>query len=104
VVFALFTLTKRIAQQQTTAAARSHRTPSAPLGMNPLCHKPPGKTRKKRPGAKAGHLGAWRKRAQRIDHRKESRAGCCLRCGGWLRRCAETRTRYRKTFPTSTRK
>jgi len=99
VVFALLTLTKRIAEQQAALAAQSHQTPSTPSGMKPPYQKPPGKTRKKRPGAKAGHPGARRKLPQRIDHRKEHRADCCPKCGGRLQRCADTRTRYTEDIP-----
>ena len=40
VVFALLTLTKRIAEQQAALAAQSHQTPSTPSGMKPPYQKP----------------------------------------------------------------
>ena len=99
VVFALLELTKQLQEQRAAMAAHSHQTPSTPSGMKPTYQKPPGKTRKKRPGAQAGHPGARRKPPQRIDHRKEHRADCSPRCGGRLQRCAETRARYTEYIP-----
>jgi len=77
VVFALLMQAKRIAEQQAAAAAQSHRTPSTPSGMKPPYQKPPGKRRKRRPGAKPGHPGSRRKPPERIDRRKEHRADRC---------------------------
>jgi transposase len=99
VVFALLVQAKRIAEQQAAAAAQSHQTPSTPSGMKPPYQKPPGKRRKKRPGAKPGHPGSRRSPPERIDRRKQHRADRCPRCGGRLRRCEETRTRYTEDIP-----
>jgi transposase len=99
VVFALLELTKRLAEQRAAGAAQSHQTPSTPSGMKPPYQKPPGKRRKRRPGAKPGHRGSRRKPPEHIDHRKEHRADRCPRCGGRLQRCAETRTRYTEDIP-----
>ena len=79
VVFALLELTKRLAEQRAAGAAQSHETPSTPSGMKPPYQKPPGKRRKRRPGAKPGHRGSRRKPPEHIDHHKEHRADRCPR-------------------------
>ena len=99
VVFVLLELSKRLAEQQAKTAAESHQTPGTPSGMKPPYQKPPGKSRKKRPGAKRGHRGARRKRPERIDWEEEHRADRCPDCGGRLKRCEETRTRYIEDIP-----
>jgi hypothetical protein len=73
VVFALLELTKQLQEQRTPMAAHFHQTPSTPSGMKPPYQKSPGKTREKRPGAKASHLRSRRKPPQSIDHRNEHR-------------------------------
>lgn len=99
VVFALLELTKQLAQQQGKTAAESHQTPSTPSGMKPPYRKPPAKSRKRRPGAKPGHAGARRQIPERIDWQVEHRADRCPDCGGKLKRCEETRTRYTEDIP-----
>ena len=98
-VFALLELSKRLAEQQAKTAAESHQTPSTPSGMKPPYRKPPGKSRKKRAGAKKGHAGSRREKPQRIDWQTEHRADNCPNCGGPLKRCAETRLRYTEDIP-----
>jgi transposase len=99
VVFALLELTERLAEQRAAGAAESHQTPSTPSGMKPPYQKPPGKRRKRRPGAKPGHRGSRRPPPERVDRRKEHRADRCPECGGRLQRCEETRTRYTEDIP-----
>jgi transposase len=99
VVFALLELTKRLADQRAAGAAQSHETPSTPSGMKPPYQKPPGKRRKRRPGAKPGHRGSRRDPPEHIDHHKEHRADLCPDCGGRLKRCEETRTRFTEDIP-----
>ena len=99
VVFALLELTKQLHQQRAAGAAESHQTPATPSGMKPPYQKPPGKRRKRPPGAKPGHRGSRRPPPERIKHRKEHRARVCPDCGGRLKRCAETRTRYIEDIP-----
>lgn len=99
VVFVLLELSKRLAEQKGKTAAESHQTPGTPSGMKPPYQKPPGKSRKKRPGAKPGHRGARRKKPERIDWQEEHRADRCPDCGGRLKRCEETRTRYIEDIP-----
>jgi len=99
VVFALLELTKELAQQRARTAAESHQTPATPSGMKPPYQKPPAKSRKKRPGGKAGHPGSRRAAPERIDWQAEHRADRCPDCGGPLQRCQETRTRYTEDIP-----
>jgi transposase len=95
VIFALLELAKQLGSQQGVAGI----SPSTPSGMVPVYHKPPAKTRSKRPGRKAGHPGARRPPPARIDERKEHRAQACPDCHGRLTRCSETRTRYTEDIP-----
>jgi transposase len=99
VVFALLELTKQLAEQRAKTAAESHQTPATPSGMKPPYRKPRGKSRKKRPGGKAGHPGSRRQVPERIDWQVEHRADRCPDCGGRLKRCRETRTRYTEDIP-----
>jgi transposase len=71
--------------------------------MRPVYTKPPGKTRKKRPGRKDGHPGARRDRPERIDHTREHRLECCPHCQGALTRCHQTRTRITEDIPENIR-
>lgn len=98
VVFALLQLAKQLAEAQGWNAAVS--SPATPSAMTPVHLKPAVKMRGKRPGRKAGHEGARRPPPERIDQRKEHRAACCPDCGGKLKRCAKTRTRYTEDIPT----
>jgi transposase len=99
VVFALLELTKQLAEAQGKSRDGS-RTPSTPSGMIPVYEKPPAKRRgKKRPGGKRGHPGSRRPIPERIDWQVEHRADCCPECGGPLKRCRETRTRYTEDIP-----
>ena len=99
VVFALLELTKQLARQRAAGAAESHQTPSTPSGMKPPYQKPPGKRRKRRPGAKSGHAGSRRPSPDRVDHRKKHRARRCPHCSGPLKRCQAARTRYTEDIP-----
>ena len=101
VVFALLELTKQLAEQRSKTAAESHQTPGTPSGMKPPYQKSgqSKKRRKKAPGAKKGHRGSRRNTPDRIDHHAEHRADCCPDCGGKLKQCAETRTRYTEDIP-----
>ncbi len=98
VVFALLDLTKQLAEAQ--GKTDSSITPSTPSGMIPTYKKPPAKRRgKKRPGGKPGHPGSRREVPERIDWEVKHRADCCPDCGGRLKRCSETRTRYIEDIP-----
>ena len=98
-VFVILELSKQLAEQKAKAAAESHQTPATPSGMKPPYQKPPAKSRKRRPGAKQGHPGARRRAPERIDWQVEHRADRCPDCGGKLKRCRETRTRYTEDIP-----
>ena len=88
VVFALLELSKQWAEARGPQA-----TPSTPSGMIPVYEKPTTKSRKKRPGAKAGHAGSRRRVPDRIDRRETHILPCCPDCGGRLKRTGDTRTR-----------
>ncbi len=98
-VFVILLLSKRLAEQRAKTAAESHQTPGTPSGMKPPYQKPPRKQGRKRPGAKAGHAGTRRQPPERIDQRKTHRADRCPDCGGKLKRCGATRTRYTEDIP-----
>ena len=100
VIFALLSLAKQLAEQTASVGGASHQTPSTPSGMKPTYQKPSAKGRgRKKPGRKAGHPGSRRTPPDRIDRRQEYRATCCPDCGGRLKRCQETRTRYTEDIP-----
>jgi predicted RNA-binding Zn-ribbon protein involved in translation (DUF1610 family) len=95
VVFALLQLAKQLQQAQ----AGSVLGPSTPSGMKPVYQKPSVWPHRKKPGRKAGHPGARRSAPQRIDQTKEHRLERCPDCGGQLKRCQQTRTRYTEDIP-----
>jgi transposase len=100
VVFALLAQAKLLAEQHARFLASSHQTPATPSGMKPPYAKPAPKTRgRKTPGRKPGHPGSRRGVPERIDETKTHRAEACPDCGGPLKRCAETRTRYTEDIP-----
>jgi transposase len=94
VVFALLTLARKLA-----ALHPARPPPTAPSGMIPPYQKPPASPRRKKPGRKAGHRGSRRPPPERIDQRQEHRLPRCPHCGGRLRRCTDTRTRYIEDIP-----
>lgn len=98
VVFALLELAHRLAAAE--GKRNPSTTPSTPSAMVPVYEKPASKGRgKKRPGAKKGHPGSRRKKPQHIDWQADHRTDNCPDCGGRLKRCAETRTRYIEDIP-----
>jgi transposase len=97
VVFALLELIKRLAEAHGKADPSV--TPSTPSGMIPIYQKPAAGPGKKKRGAKKGHPGSRRRAPERIDWQVEHRADCCPDCGGRLKRCGETRTRYIEDIP-----
>jgi transposase len=98
VIFALLQQAKMLAEQQVAAAL-----PSTPSGMKPPYEKPTAKGRRKRPGRKKGHLGSRRSSPEHIDEHREHRLGHCPDCGGRLKRCNDTRTRYTEDIPADIR-
>jgi transposase len=96
VVFALLTLAKMAASKQNATGADS---PSTPSGMKATFHKPPAKTRSKKPGRPTGHKGVRRPTPSHIDRHVEHRADVCPDCGGPLQRCQQSRTRIIEDIP-----
>ena len=95
VVFALLRLSKQLQQGQASGASG----PSTPSGMKPVYQKASASARRKKPGRKAGHAGARRAVPDRIDRAKDHRLQRCPCCGGELKRCRQTRTRYTEDIP-----
>lgn len=99
VVFALLELSKQLAEARGAETTESEPKSSTPSAMIPVYKKPPAKSRKKRPGAKAGHRGARRAKPDRIDRRETHQLPCCPDCGGRLKRTGDTRKRYVEDVP-----
>ena len=90
-------LAEMLAEKSATVAANA--LPATPSGMKPPYEKPTVKSRRKRPGCKEGHPGSRRPPPERIDQREEHRLKRCPECGGSLKRCHRTRTRYTEDIP-----
>lgn len=100
VVFVLLELAKQIAESQMAKPAQVEAvSPSTPSGMIPAYKKPTTKKRRKKAGAKPGHVGTRRQKPDRVDHHEEHRADVCPDCGENLNRCSETRVRYVEDIP-----
>jgi len=98
VVFALLTQAKMLGESRSAANATP--PPSTPSGMTPPYRKPAVKPKGgKRPGRPAGHPGTRRGKPERVDQTRTHRAKRCPCCGGSLRRCGQTRTRYTEGIP-----
>ena len=88
VVFALLQQSQLLAAAQnredTAPQVIGHYTvsPSTPSGMQPVYTKPPTPTRRKRPGRKNDHAGAWRSPPGHADQTQEHRLPCCPHCRG----------------------
>jgi len=95
VVFALLRLAAQLRQGQASTTSG----PSTPSGMKPVYQKPSASPRRKKPGREAGHVGARRAAPDRIDKTQEHRLKRCPCCGGELKRCRQTRTRYTEDIP-----
>jgi len=74
-------------------------SPSTPSGMVPVYAKPDAPKRRRKPGARTGHVGVRRQRPLRIDRRQTHRLKRCPHCDGRLQRCARTRTRIIEDIP-----
>lgn len=104
VVWALLQQAQLIAESQAARAKSDSDSPSTPSGMKPPYIKPNNspdgrKNKDKKPGRKPGHPGSRREKPDRVDEHKEHRADCCPDCGGPLKECRETRTRYTEDIP-----
>lgn len=73
--------------------------PSTPSAMKPPYQKPPGKSRKKKPGRKAGHKGAHRPAPERIDETQVHTLSHCPQCAAPLGRPVATRERFTEDIP-----
>jgi transposase len=93
VIFALLTLA------QQSAPPVPSPSPTTPSAMVPPYQKPTTPSRGKRPGRKTGHPGSRRPVPERIDQRRTHRLPRCPDCGGSLKRCEQTRTRYTEDIP-----
>jgi transposase len=69
-------------QQAQGVSEQAHVTATTPSGMTPVYLKPPARRRRKRPGRKAGHAGAWRRAPTRIDAKRAHRLRRCPECEG----------------------
>ena len=97
VVFALLTLAKQLAEEQTALPPGTD--PSAPSGQTPPYAKPTAKGRAKAKGARPGHPGQRRPQPTRIDRREEHTLAACPRCHGPVRPCRGSRTRVIEDIP-----
>lgn len=84
----------RFAQLQPQASS-----PSTPSGMVPVYEKPTTPKRKKKPGARDGHIGRRRRTPAKIDQKVEHRLEVCPCCGGPLQRCKRQRQRIIEDIP-----
>jgi transposase len=94
VVMALMKMAAKLATLSRPVAA-----PTTPSAMVPPYQKPRTGTSRKKPGAKKGHKGHRRPPPGRIDQRRDHRLPRCPYCGGALKRCQQTRTRYIEDIP-----
>lgn len=96
-IFALLELAGRLKAQQGPPQPG----PATPSGMIAPFQKAtvPHSKRRRRPGAKPGHLGRRRAKPERVDRTVEHRATACPACGGPLAQCQETRERYIEDLP-----
>ena len=67
--------------------------------MKPPYSKPPGKKRKKKPGRKKGHPGAFRSKPVKIDQFKTHSLSCCPHCDNNLGDPVKTYKRYTEDIP-----
>jgi hypothetical protein len=74
-------------------------SPTTPSGMVPLYTKPNTNRRRKKPGARKGHIGTRRARPTQIDRKVTHRLKQCPDCGGRLQRCHRMRTRIIEDIP-----
>ena len=79
-IVALWEKAERWEQLQASSKDTSV-APTTPSGMTPVYLKPSASRRRKKPGRKPGHAGAWRPVPQRIDSTCEHRLKTCPHCG-----------------------
>lgn len=91
---ALMAANARLAQLQPQDTS-----PSTPSGQVPVYQKPSTPRRRKKPGARNGHVGARRKTPPKIDRKVEHCLEVCPCCGGPVQRCKRTRRRIIEDIP-----
>lgn len=96
VIFALLTLAKLVATQQTVAAKPD---PAAPSGQQPPYTKPSRSGRAKPRGARPGHPGRRRAVPLHIDRHEAHTLSRCPDCQGPVRPCRSSRTRVIEDIP-----
>jgi transposase len=96
VIFLLLQLSAAVAAVAIATPAGSAHQPS---GVVPPYAKPSAGSRRKKPGAWAGHPGVWRPRPDRIDHYQTHQLAACPDCGGTLTRTGRKRTRIVEDIP-----
>jgi len=95
VVLVSLALARRVAQMQPSAVSPATPSAAVPVHLKPKT----ARTRRKKPGAKVGHVGSRRPTPTKIDARVEHRLPACPCCGGELQRCRRTRTRIVEDIP-----
>jgi transposase len=96
----LLELDRKVEELQKTLAQQPLKDdPSTPSGMKPPYEKPPGKSRKKKPGRKQGHPGAHRPAPERIDETQVHTLSPCPQCAAPLGRPVATRERFTEDIP-----
>ena len=97
VIFVLMQLAARLAEESVPQKPPSLSTPS---GMVAVYEKPAVRGRRKKPGAKAGHVGARRQAPPQITRRKEHPPlEVCPECGSPCGEAAERRFRLIEDIP-----
>jgi len=84
------------------SAAPAALTPTTPSGMTPVYLKPAHRGRRKTPGRKPGHAGAWRRPPPRIDVRCDHRLGHCPHCATPVGKSIRQHTRLIEDIPPLT--
>lgn len=96
VVFALL----QLAHMTAAGTQPAQPSPSTPSGMIPPYQKEgKGSRRKRKPGARPGHVGRRRAVPDRVDEYQDHRLELCPQCQGTLTHCGDTRTRYTEDIP-----
>jgi transposase len=77
-------------------------SPTTPSGMRPVYLKPSANRRRKKPGRKAGHPGAWRPNPEHIDAQCEHHLATCPKCGTAVDKPIREHTRLIEDIPQVT--
>lgn len=97
-IVALWEKAERWEQLQASSKGTSV-APTTPSGMTPVYLKPSPSRRCKKPGRKAGHVGACRPPPQRIDSTCEHRLKTCPDCGTPVDKPIREHTRIIEDIP-----